>query len=207
MGCSGCKTPPIAYAMWAEATVDGPGRRRTSDGACPSPEHIKQNPTSDHNPKEPTCDAHAVDVSQSPQFDSHRWAFILAAQYVAASPAERARRFFWLKYIVSFNGVHDIIFDPSVSLTWRLNGTGTEHSNHTHYSITEKGLAYLGPFWVTAATGGGDEPVTPQDIQAVGRYVVNELVVKQPNGSFSGLLTEMVKAEIQPLIEAAKAGK
>lgn len=210
MTCTSCHTPQIAHTIWDQATALAPTRRTDSDGACPSAEHIKNSPNSDHNPSGPGCFGHAVDLSHDPAhgMDAHGWADEIAAQYIAAGPAERQARFGWLKYIVSFNGVHDIIFDPSVSLTWRLNSTGTEHYQHTHFSITDSGLTFTGPIFVSATHTGDIEVVEPKDIQAIGRYVANLLVVKRTDAhgvtTYSGLLTEMVKDEIAAALKAAK---
>lgn len=200
MACASCHTPPIAHAIWDQATELGPGRRTSSDGACPSPAHIKQNPTSDHNPKPPTCDAQAVDVSQDPpRYDAHQWAYRIAAEYVACTPTQRQARFFWLKYIVSFNGTHDIIFDPSVSLTWRLNSTGSEHWNHTHYSINPAGLTYTGPIFVSEEP---DMPLTTPDLTAITNIVntaLDERMGGIKDGKAFGPMATLIKHYLTPV--------
>lgn len=45
-----CKTAPALITFRNEANELAPNRRKTSDGSCPSAEHSKQNPTSDHEP-------------------------------------------------------------------------------------------------------------------------------------------------------------
>lgn len=201
MTCASCHTPPIAHAIWDQASVIGPGRRTSSDGACPSPAHIKQSPNSDHNPKPPTCDAQAVDVSQDPpRFDAHQQAYRIAAAYVAASPAERKARFGWLKYIVSYNGTHDIIFDPSVSLTWRLNSTGSEHWNHTHFSITPAGLSYVGPIYVTSEDP--DMPLGETDFIRITRIVDTALDQRMggiKDGKAFGPMATLIKHYLTPV--------
>ena len=43
------KATPAAIAVLKQATALFPKRKKLSDGLLPSPAHIKQNPTSDHN--------------------------------------------------------------------------------------------------------------------------------------------------------------
>lgn len=56
-----CVPAPSCRAALKEATALFPGRRTTSDGICPSAEHILRSPVSDHNQGE------AVDVSHDPR--------------------------------------------------------------------------------------------------------------------------------------------
>jgi len=52
---------PAAAAVLRQATALWPKRKRLSDGLLPSPEHIKQNPNSDHNT------GLAVDITHDPK--------------------------------------------------------------------------------------------------------------------------------------------
>lgn len=138
-----CTPSPFPLAVLAEATRICPTRRGapghgiSSDGICGDRAH--QAEISDHNPDGRGI-PHAVDISQSTPgapywqpglgiFDAHAYGFLIA-QRIAAGTERR------VKYLVSFNGHVDIIFDPSVSLTWRQNGAPKQdHASHLHVSF------------------------------------------------------------------------
>jgi hypothetical protein len=62
-----CHVPPVTRALWEEISRAHPGRRTTSDGACPGGFHHSANPTSDHEP-DPHLndDSCAADLSHDP---------------------------------------------------------------------------------------------------------------------------------------------
>lgn len=148
-----CHAPPFASAVLAEATRISPRRRTSSDGVCGDAAH--QARVSDHNPSGPHKYAHAVDISQSTPgspywdpkysvFDAHAYGLQLAAAFVQGRGDGR------IKYLVSNYGKGDVIFDPSVSLSWRPNATGNEHSNHLHVSFTVAAEQSTAPFFHAA---------------------------------------------------------
>jgi hypothetical protein len=156
-----CNPPPFALSVLSEASRISPRRRKSSDGICASAAHHQQNPGSDHEPSGPHSYAHAVDVSQSTPgapfwnakyglFDAHAYGFAIA-QRMRSGEEKR------VKYLVSFLGGHDVIFDPAVSMAWRENGTGTEHASHLHVSFLPSAEQSTAPFF----NGGFAEPSAP----------------------------------------------
>lgn len=174
---SDCHPTAFPNAVLAEASRISPNRRKTSDGICGDPRHRAE--VSDHNPDSRGI-PHAVDISQSTPgspfwlpsygiFDAHAYGWAIGARML--SGVERR-----VKYLVSFNGQHDVILDPAVSRDWRPNPTGTEHASHLHVSFTVGAEQSVAPFFGVIAppapvpvpppvtTDLGDTPVEFTDI-------------------------------------------
>ncbi len=122
--------PPALHAILADADKVAPGRSHASDGTIGDTRHMAQGSKSDHNPDPKTGIVHAVDVTNDPShgMDTWHWAQIIAGRMVAGIEKR-------VKYLVSNNGNHDVIFNRAVGDYWRLNGTVNEHTNHLHTSI------------------------------------------------------------------------
>lgn len=129
-----CHPSPFPLAVLAEASRIAPHRRTSSDGICGDERHAAE--VSDHNPDSRGI-PHAVDVSVDPGVFDPR-------DYLDAIVARGDPR---LKYIVAnFSGwrglpntLPDVIWDPSVALSWRQNGSfKRDHaiSPHVHFSFT-----------------------------------------------------------------------
>ncbi len=176
-----CTPSAFPLAVLAEATRISPHRRTSSDGICGDAAH--QATHSDHNPDARGI-PHAVDISQSTPgapfwlpsyglFDAHAYGWVIAERMKAGTETR-------VKYLVSFLNGHDVIFDPAVSMTWRLNATGTEHASHLHVSFdyTLAAENSTAPFFLPATptpppvvvipppvtTDLGDRPVKLTDI-------------------------------------------
>lgn len=139
--------PRRLTTITSEANKIAPNRRKSSDGMLGDARHRAAG--GDHNP-DGAGKVHAVDISQSmpgtpywedrfQQFDVHAYQRHIAASYVSLSIATRAARWPWLAdggFMVGFDGVKDVIFNPSVSFAWRQNGFAkSDHANHGHFSI------------------------------------------------------------------------
>lgn len=147
--------PSRLVSIIKEADRLAPKRRRSSDGTVGDAAHRTEH--SDHNPEDDPGGVvefivHAVDISQSmpglpywepgmDEFDVWRHAYQIAHDYVAATQQVRVQRWPWLVdggYMVWFDGTKDIIFNPSVNLLIRQNGSfKTAHGDapHCHFSI------------------------------------------------------------------------
>jgi len=115
-------------AIKRDADRVAPGRSHASDGTIGDPAHAAS--ISDHNPAANGI-VHAVDITNDPAhgFDGWRWAQVVADRIRLGLETR-------VKYLVSNDGAKDVIFNPSVSLTWRQNGSvKQEHRNHLHISI------------------------------------------------------------------------
>lgn len=167
--------PARLTSITAEANRIAPKRRKSSDGMLGDAAHRAE--VSDHNPDARGV-VHAVDVSQSmpglpywesgmDEFDVWQYAYDIAHAYISASPAVRVQRWPWLAtggYMVWFDGTKDIIFDPSVSLTIRQNGSfKTAHGDapHTHFSIGHNAQSENDTQPIFAATAA---PPDPEDL-------------------------------------------
>ncbi len=156
-----CIPSAFPKAVLAEASRIAPGRRVSSDGICGDASHRSSG--GDH-----VADwrgiPHAVDVSQSvpgaPFWDS-RFQVFDAHRLARAVAARRDPR---VKYLVIGQPYGpDLIWDPSVSLTWRQNGSyKTDHRSHLHVSFTVGAEQSTAPFFEV-----GDPPVTDAEIQKV----------------------------------------
>lgn len=120
---------PFIKHILLEANRRWPTRSRASDGIIGDATHTAQ--VSDHNPDPSGC-VHAVDITHDPAhgFDAWREAQQIAVRIALGKDTR-------IKYLVSFDGYKDVIFNPSVSMTWRQNGTTPkrEHASHLHVSI------------------------------------------------------------------------
>lgn len=162
-----CNVPAFAHAVLSEATRIARNRRTSSDGVCGDAAH--QAEVSDHNPSGPHNYAHAVDVSQSTpgspywdarydQFDAHAYGYAIAKRMLAGTE----RR---VKYLVSFDGTKDVIFNLAVSREWRQNGSfKTDHANHLHISFTVAAEESVAPFFTPAALQEADMPLNAEDL-------------------------------------------
>jgi len=124
-----------------------PGRSHASDGTIGDASHAAS--VSDHNPDSRGV-VHACDVTNDPAhgFDAWQWAHVVADR-IARGLEHR------VKYIVVNDGKGwDQIFNPSVSMGWRQNGSAkTEHRQHVHFSVlyNSEGENDVSPFFVTVA--------------------------------------------------------
>lgn len=180
---SWCNPSPFPKAVLAEASRIAPGRRTSSDGICGDIAH--QHEVSDHNPVRGI--PHAVDISQSTPgspfwqphfqvFDAHLYGLLIAGRIKAGTEKR-------VKYLVSNYGHGDVIFDPSVSMTWRSNATGSSHESHLHVSfnynfLTEQSTA---PFFAPHTTEP-DMPLNTADLNAI-RDIVKQELDKGTGGS------------------------
>jgi hypothetical protein len=143
---------PALTAILHDADRVAPGRSHASDGTVGDLTHQSQGAQSDHNP-DANGVVHACDVTNDPaHFDSWHWGQVVADR-IKAGQEHR------VKYLVSNDGTKDVIFNPSVSMTWRQNGTvKQEHTSHLHVSILYTAAAEndTTPFFVSGAA-----PVVP----------------------------------------------
>ncbi len=125
---------------------------------------------------------HAVDVTNDPAhgMDTWVWAQIIAGRIIAGRETR-------VKYLVSNNGQHDVIFNPSVSLTWRLNMAegGQSHHSHLHTSILYTAAAEndCTPYFVGATPAPplpGDDDLTPEQDQLLREVHVMLSATKDP---------------------------
>lgn len=230
--------PPRLESILAEANRIAPNRRKNSDGTIGDQAH--QQRTSDHNPAaDPGTSSplivHAVDVSQSVPgnpfctpavvnfalpgsvFDAHARGDAIAREYIAATPAQRAARFFWLKYLVSHNYQtgRAKIFDPSVSIGWR-DQPGDPHLSHLHTSIQHAHAAeqFTGPIFSDSTPP--EEDVTPEQMKELVAMVKAALLPELkagfggPNphkpGQWTGTVAAAVAHELPLLVPAIVAG-
>lgn len=122
--------PPLLKAILAEADRIAPGRSHASDGTIGDLSHQQQGGSSDHNPDSRGI-VHAVDITHDPAHGFDRWQ---QAQRIASRIAAGTER--RVKYLVTSDGQVDRIFNPSVSMTWRVNGSPkNDHLSHLHISI------------------------------------------------------------------------
>ena len=151
---------PSAKFILADADRVAPGRSKASDGTIGDTAHQRQGILSDHNPDPKTGIVHAADVTNDPSkgMDTWHWAQIIAGRMVAG--AEKR-----VKYLVSNNGSHDVIFNLAVSPVWRLNGSGSSHGNHLHTSILYTSAAEndCTPYFVDSSTE--HDPITEVSLE------------------------------------------
>jgi len=148
------RNPPALLAIRADADRVAPGRSHASDGTIGDASHGAS--VSDHNPA-PDGDVHAIDITNDPAhgMDGWKWAQTVADRIKAGQETR-------VKYLVSNNGNVDVIFNPTVSMSWRQNGSAKQdHRSHLHVSIlyTEKAEQDTSPFFV-----GGGAPTTPPPV-------------------------------------------
>lgn len=156
--------PPALKFILEDANRVAPGRNRASDGIFPDARHLAQGVASDHNPDgHGVC--HAVDVTNDPAhgMDTWAWAQQIARRMVSGQETR-------VKYLVSNDGTKDVIFNPSVSMTWRQNGSvKQEHRSHLHTSILDTTAAEMDtePYFVGAGASVtiGDDDLTPEQAQ------------------------------------------
>lgn len=194
-----CHPSAFPKFMLSSATAIAPHRRTGTDGICASSQHHANNPDSDHEPDYRGI-PHAVDVSVDPGvFDPRDYLDVLVHDH----------RF---KYIVANfsgwrgkpNNLPDVIYENG---HWQQNGSfKRDHATapHVHFSFVQAAENSTAVVWSTAPTNGDDDEVTPADIQLIARATANILVAKQKDGTFSGVATEMVKAEVAAALKAAK---
>lgn len=122
--------PPLLHAILADADRIAPGRSHASDGTVGDLTHQQQGGSSDHNPDGRGV-VHAADVTHDPAHGFDRWQ---QAQRIANRIVAGLER--RVKYLITSDGQVDRIFNPSVSLTWRVNGNPkNDHTSHLHISI------------------------------------------------------------------------
>lgn len=127
-----CSPAPACRQALAEASQRWPGRSTRSDGICPSAEHSRANPRSDHE------GGNAWDLTHDP---AHGVDCRTLSRIVARDP--RA------KYV---------IFDGQIGPPWRpYNGgpTGNMHREHMHVSIVAAVRDDTSPWFGTAGTTPG----------------------------------------------------
>lgn len=163
--------PARVQAFINEANALAPGRRKSSDGT-----YVDK--PGDHNVDYRGIN-HAADLSLSmpdtpyweprfEQFDVHGWMVKIAAQYAAASPAVREKRWPWLfdgGYMHRYDPARgvDVIFNPP-SLIWTVdNNPPGEHVQHGHFSIghTVRSENDTQPVFVNAE----DDDMTPEQFR------------------------------------------
>lgn len=207
--------PPRLTSIYAEANRIAPGRRKSSDGTLGDRAH--QAEVSDHNPDGRGI-VHAIDISQSmpgsPYWEPHYQQFNIFAQfrrivhdYQVASPADRVRRWGWLKYLVWFEASIgcEAIFDPEVSLSIRPNGHfKIGHTEHGHISIRHTVSAEQNTQPIFSGTsfpvGGEEDEVTDQDKKDIVAAVIAGLGGVK-DGKAYGPLATVVKHYIQPTVD------
>lgn len=201
--------PPRVKAFINEADVRAPGRRHDSDSTY-------VNKPGDHNVDSRGIN-HAADIGQCmpgtpywlpkyQEFDVHWWQREIARQYIAATPVVRSSRWPWLfdgGYMHSYDYARkvDIIFTPTVSLTWRIdNNPPSEHIQHGHFSIghTVRSEQDTQPIFVSTAV---EDDVTPQDKKEIIAGVVAALGGVE-DGKAHGVLAEVVKHYIPSIRDA-----
>lgn len=153
------RNAPALTAILADANRVAPNRSHASDGTIGDTAHAASK--SDHNPDFDGV-VHACDITHDPAhgMDTWYWAQIVADRIRAG--AEKR-----VKYLVSNDGTVDVIFNPSVSLLWRQNGTAKQdHRNHLHVSIlyTDQAENDTSPFFVAGTVPTPEAPdLTPEE--------------------------------------------
>lgn len=111
-----CTCAPACKALVSQLNALYPTRSKASDGCCASPQHSKQNPTSDHERGD------AQDITHDPAHgvDAHA-----IAERLKQSGDDRIR------YVIS----NSRIWNPSVSPNWRKYTGSNPHTKHCHVSI------------------------------------------------------------------------
>lgn len=145
---TGYTIPPALTAIRRDADRVAPGRSHASDGTIGDQAHAAS--TSDHNPAPGTGIVHAVDITNDPAHGMDTWAWAQRVADRIRSGQERR-----VKYLVSNDGQKDVIFNPSVSPTWRQNGSvKQDHRSHLHVSIlyTMTAESDTTPFFVGPGT-------------------------------------------------------
>jgi hypothetical protein len=145
--------PPFLHAIIDDANRVAPGRNKATDGILPDARHLAQGVASDHNPDARGI-CHAVDVTNDPAHGMNTWAWGQIIADRIKSGAETR-----VKYVVSNNGTVDVIFNPSISMVWRQNGSPKqEHRSHLHTSIlsTPEAENSTAPYFV-----GSSSPTPP----------------------------------------------
>lgn len=182
--------PARLTSITDEANRIAPGRRKSSDGMLGDAAHRASG--GDHNPDAAGV-VHAVDISQSMpgtpywepqfgQFDVHQKQRDIAAEYIAAAESVRSARWPWLHdtggYMVGFDGRVDVIFDPTVSLGWRQNGSAkTEHNQHGHFSIAHNARSEndTQPIFGTTTE---EDMTTEAEVRKIVDEIVHEYAIK-----------------------------
>lgn len=144
---------PAVVHILLDANRVAPRRSHATDGIIGDATHAAS--VSDHNP-DTDGGVHACDITHDPAggFDAWAWAHVVAQRIIEGKEHR-------VKYLVSNSGTGpDMIFNPSVSLTWRQNGSyKTEHRSHLHVSIlyTDAAEQDVSDFFVAP----GQDPQAP----------------------------------------------
>lgn len=135
----GWRLAPALAALIGEVDRRSPNRSTASDGSIGDAAHASRE--SHHNPWEGYVDA--LDVTNDPLHGVDAW---LLANALKDDPR--------LEYTVAFNPLraHDVIYSAArADEGWRLNGTGTAHRSHVHWSLRREMSARLDVRpWLTA---------------------------------------------------------
>lgn len=147
-----------------EADRRWPGRSHASDGTLGDARHRASK--SDHNPDFAGV-VHAIDLTNDPEHGFDAWE---QAQRIGRRMLDgREQR---VEYLVSNDGTHDKILNPTVSRSWRDNNAegGQSHRSHLHVSIKHTPAAEgdTTPFF--------DPGLTPDQIAAIERQAQEDEV-------------------------------
>lgn len=132
-----CIPAPVCKKALADASLKWPDRNRLSDGICPSPEHSRQNPKSDHERGQ------AFDLTHDPK--SGPDCDVIASQLTASGDPR-------IKYIIWERR----IWFPTAgkyAKGWSKYGGKNPHEKHLHVSIKADARNDLRP-WPWSTAGG-----------------------------------------------------
>jgi hypothetical protein len=159
-----CRTPPTSSSAFDQATDLWPHRSRASDGTCPSHQHYRNNPTSDHNGdwrlNGYSC---AYDLTHDPGSGCDAHGGIAEWLRHRASTGEERR----VKYLIrhNFQRGYDEIAEPANGWTWHY-AHQNQHASHLHVSLNHNMHVLLdcSP-WFSATTEPQPEPTptTPDE--------------------------------------------
>lgn len=148
----------------------------SSDGTVGDAAHRAQGDKSDHNPDQNGV-VHAVDISQSmpgaPWWDERCGKFdvfalfrAIIADFNKLGPADRVKRYGWLKYLVWNEGGREVIWSPDrASEGVRRNGTKTGHKEHGHISINHDARSEndTQPIFTRFVKLGDEDEMSPEE--------------------------------------------
>lgn len=169
---------PFLKHILLEANTRWPRRFHDSDGIIGDAAHSAS--ISDHNPDASGC-VHAVDITHDPAhgFDSWREAEKIADRIKLGLEGR-------IKYLVAFNGTKDVIFNPSVSMTWRQNGIypRSDHASHLHISIayTFAAESSQSDVFVFSAVNAAPPPTPAPPISSKGDAMLTIWYLDYPHG-------------------------
>jgi hypothetical protein len=156
-----CIPAPACKAALRQASVRWPGRRTSSDGICASPQHTKQNPTSDHEV------GLAFDLSHDPD---HGVDTFLIADLMRRHPDPR------VKYVIS----NHRIWNPSIAPDWRTYVGVNPHTHHMHVSIKAASRDDTSEWWGVYQAASSVQPSSaPHREDEMRSYYVMNI---EPNG-------------------------